>query len=280
MSLGENISRLRSQKNMSQGDLASELGVSRQSISKWETDGSVPELEKLVKLSQIFGVSLDELVMDKRKEAVQEPQINRTNTETQSQDKPEKGPSRKTVGTILLCTGAVILILLTMLGGFLSGLLFASPFLLCGAVCLICKRNTGLWCAWALFFAVNVYLRYATGIRWTLTLYRLNYEPSMNYMRLAFAWIELICINVLMIVTIIRFGKTPLVLSKRNLFLQAVEVVVFGLLFIPVKHDPLSTIANISYIFKDWIRMPLLTVLLTNTLRFIRTKKAKNPESA
>ena len=141
MSLGENISRLRSQKNMSQGDLASELGVSRQSISKWETDGSVPELEKLVKLSQIFGVSLDELVMDKRKEAVQEPQINRTNTETQSQDKPEKGPSRKTVGTILLCTGAVILILLTMLGGFLSGLLFASPFLLCGAVCLICGAH-------------------------------------------------------------------------------------------------------------------------------------------
>ena len=63
MSLGENINRLRTGKNMSQGDLAEELEVSRQSISKWETDGAVPELDKLVRLSELFGVSLDELVM-------------------------------------------------------------------------------------------------------------------------------------------------------------------------------------------------------------------------
>ncbi|MFR5405455.1 MAG: helix-turn-helix domain-containing protein [Oscillibacter sp.] len=38
------------------------MGVSRQSVSKWENDASVPDLEKLVKLSGVFGVSLDELV--------------------------------------------------------------------------------------------------------------------------------------------------------------------------------------------------------------------------
>ena len=62
MSLGNNIHRLRTKLNMSQGDLAEALGVSRQSISKWETDGAVPELDKLIKLSSIFGVTLDELV--------------------------------------------------------------------------------------------------------------------------------------------------------------------------------------------------------------------------
>ena len=62
MSLGNNIYRLRTQRNMSQGDLAERLDVSRQSISKWETDGAVPELDKLIKLSNIFGVTLDELV--------------------------------------------------------------------------------------------------------------------------------------------------------------------------------------------------------------------------
>lgn len=275
MSLGENISRLRNLKHMSQGDLASELGVSRQSVSKWETDGSVPELDKLIKLSQLFEVSIDELVMDKRNEAVQEPVSNIVNTEPLLRDKSEKGPSRKTVGTILLCTGAVVLILLTMLGGLLAGLLLASPFLLCGAACLIFQRNTGLWCAWALFFAANIYLRYATGIKWTLTLYTLNFDPSLNYTRLAFAWIELICINALMIVTIIRFGKTPLALNKRNLFLQVAGVVAFGLLFIPVKYAPLSAMLKISYIFKDWIRIPLLTVILVNTLRFIRSRKVE-----
>ena len=63
MSLGSSISRLRAEKHLSQEDLAEALKVSRQSVSKWETDSSVPDLDKLVKLSQLFGVTLDELVM-------------------------------------------------------------------------------------------------------------------------------------------------------------------------------------------------------------------------
>ena len=52
MTLGEKIARLRARQGMSQGTLAEELGVSRQSVSKWETDASVPELDKLVKLAK------------------------------------------------------------------------------------------------------------------------------------------------------------------------------------------------------------------------------------
>ena len=62
MSLGTTISRLRAGKGLSQEELANALGVSRQSVSKWETDSSVPELDKLVRLSDMFGVSLDQLV--------------------------------------------------------------------------------------------------------------------------------------------------------------------------------------------------------------------------
>lgn len=58
MTLGENIVRLRTQKNWSQGDLADALDISRQSVSKWETDASIPELDKLLKLSELFGVTL------------------------------------------------------------------------------------------------------------------------------------------------------------------------------------------------------------------------------
>ncbi len=68
MSLGTNINRLRMKCGMSQDALAEKLGVSRQSVSKWETDGAVPELEKLVRLAELFGVSLDELVRDIRPE--------------------------------------------------------------------------------------------------------------------------------------------------------------------------------------------------------------------
>ena len=62
MTLGEKISWLRKQKGLSQGDLADKLGVSRQSVSKWETDASVPDLDRLVVLSRLFGITLDELV--------------------------------------------------------------------------------------------------------------------------------------------------------------------------------------------------------------------------
>lgn len=60
--LGENICRLRTEKRMSQEELAAALAVSRQSVSKWETGASVPDLDKLLRLSEIFGVTLDALV--------------------------------------------------------------------------------------------------------------------------------------------------------------------------------------------------------------------------
>lgn len=62
MTIGQRLLALRTRAGLSQEALAEQLGVSRQSISKWETDGSIPDLDKLVRLSEIFGVTLDELV--------------------------------------------------------------------------------------------------------------------------------------------------------------------------------------------------------------------------
>lgn len=62
MTLGERLAHLRLQAGMSQEVLAETIGVSRQSVSKWETDASVPDLERLVTLSALFDVSLDDLV--------------------------------------------------------------------------------------------------------------------------------------------------------------------------------------------------------------------------
>ncbi len=62
MNLGENIYKFRTGKNMSQGDLAEQLEVSRQSVSKWENNSAVPELDKLLKMAELFGITIDELV--------------------------------------------------------------------------------------------------------------------------------------------------------------------------------------------------------------------------
>ena len=65
MILADKIITLRKKNGWSQEDLADLLEVSRQSVSKWETGSSVPELDKLVKLSGLFGVGLGQGTPDK-----------------------------------------------------------------------------------------------------------------------------------------------------------------------------------------------------------------------
>lgn len=62
MSFRDNLLHLRAVHNLTQEQLAEQLGVSRQSVTKWESDKSYPEMDKLIALCQIFDCTLDELV--------------------------------------------------------------------------------------------------------------------------------------------------------------------------------------------------------------------------
>ena len=62
MTLGESIRDLRKQNNMSQEQLAEKLGVSRQSVSLWEKDATQPTIDNIITLSDIFGVTVDDLL--------------------------------------------------------------------------------------------------------------------------------------------------------------------------------------------------------------------------
>lgn len=62
MSFRDNLQHLRASRHMTQEQLAMLLGVSRQSVTKWEAEKSYPEMDKLIKMCQIFGCSLDDLV--------------------------------------------------------------------------------------------------------------------------------------------------------------------------------------------------------------------------
>lgn len=64
MDFSEKLTALRKQEGLSQEQLADRLGVTRQSVSKWESGAAFPELIKLISLSEIFGVSVDYLVKD------------------------------------------------------------------------------------------------------------------------------------------------------------------------------------------------------------------------
>ena len=68
MDFNNKLYELRKQKGLSQEELANRLNVSRQTISKWEIGDSTPDLETLVAISDRFGISLDELVLNKAPE--------------------------------------------------------------------------------------------------------------------------------------------------------------------------------------------------------------------
>lgn len=79
MELADRILQFRKALGLSQEQLAEQIGVSRQSISKWETGQSTPELDKLVALSKVFGISTDELLGNNVKNLGDVVSVNHTN---------------------------------------------------------------------------------------------------------------------------------------------------------------------------------------------------------
>ncbi|WP_041102153.1 helix-turn-helix domain-containing protein, partial [Bacillus badius] len=62
MNLGEQLQSLREGKNMSREELAQEMNVSRQAVYKWENNKGYPDIENLIKLSEFYNITLDELI--------------------------------------------------------------------------------------------------------------------------------------------------------------------------------------------------------------------------
>ena len=107
--LAERIYELRRKSGLSQEQLAEKIGVSRQTVSKWESGTSTPELEKLMALSEIFQVSLDELVREQG------------TLDGPKEVQPAADPARTKLGIGLILAGAMCLILAGLLFLFRPG---------------------------------------------------------------------------------------------------------------------------------------------------------------
>ena len=66
LELGTKIRQLRKFSGMTQEQLAEKLHVSRQALSKWENDTSLPDLESVIKISTLFRISLEELLLEEK----------------------------------------------------------------------------------------------------------------------------------------------------------------------------------------------------------------------
>ena len=81
MTFGEKIQKLRKEAGLSQEELACQLGVSRQAVSKWERDSGYPETEKIVHMSRLFNVTLDYLLNEENSRRDQDSAPSRTEEE-------------------------------------------------------------------------------------------------------------------------------------------------------------------------------------------------------
>lgn len=83
MSLGKRLIELRKEKHLSQEEVAEKLNVTRQTVSKWETDQSSPDFDKILPLCELFGISPDELVTGRKEKAEEEKNTITDNVESQ-----------------------------------------------------------------------------------------------------------------------------------------------------------------------------------------------------
>ena len=171
MTLGESIAYYRGALGLSQGELAEKLGVSRQAVSKWETDAGLPDLDRLIALSGLYNITLDELVKGAAPspapadgaQAAAFPLKNGKAGKKQSAEKPAEKPAsdgQKTVGYILLGVGLLCAVLAMFLNWAL--LIPAGYLLICAVLCLTLRRYAGRVILGGTLYAVLL-----TCQRWT-----------------------------------------------------------------------------------------------------------------
>ncbi len=108
MTLGEKITELRKNKNLSQIQLAEQLGVSRQAISKWESGNTMPGIDSIIEISNFFDVTIDSLLKDEDDFTLNKTSDTCTENESITQKK-----------TVPVWAAALIALVSFLIGGFM-----------------------------------------------------------------------------------------------------------------------------------------------------------------
>ena len=165
MSIGNNIYKLRTSKNLSQGELADQLDVSRQSVSKWETDAAVPDLDKLMKLCDVFEVSLDEIT-DRETHKQENDKIIKCKTKSSS--------TQKIIGYILFALSLLVGVLLLIFGYNEGDYIILLPIelslMISGLLCLFAGKKAFYWCMWTSLAPLAILIPFLMGFSFLPTL--------------------------------------------------------------------------------------------------------------
>ncbi len=109
MTFGEKLHKLRKEKGWTQEELASQINISRQALSKWEQGNALPDTENVLQISRIFGVSTDYLLHDEFESDADLPAVQNTG-------KKLKGQMQRILGLAISALGLVGLLVLAIAG--------------------------------------------------------------------------------------------------------------------------------------------------------------------
>ena len=124
MKFADNLKNLRKRRNISQEQLAEKVGVSRQSVSKWETSEAYPEMNNILELCKIFKCNISDLVNDKM---VDIDSLDEEVKMSVVKFKKEKQSQMKGISKILLLVGKITSIVLRVAFGFLIAAMILLP---------------------------------------------------------------------------------------------------------------------------------------------------------
>lgn len=266
MTLGEKIAKLRTEHHLSQGDLAEKIGISRQSISKWETGSSVPDLDKLVALSELFDVSLDALVKDL------DPKENTDPQPSGPHQSSEKYPQRKIAGWILMGIGLLSVVLGVALNLLLA--LLGVYLIVCGAICLTIRKHPGLVIGWGTFLPCAFLLPRFTSANMAMIFHPYIYGNIGNWIRqltISYGFWAVLFLLIFVTVKNTRMKSHPFLFCGWVVFFQ-----IYGFIPIAFRHTE-ETMK--SYLVLSWCAIVVLFVLLFFTgkslYRYIQIRKQK-----
>ncbi|MBR4048901.1 MAG: helix-turn-helix transcriptional regulator [Clostridia bacterium] len=280
MDIGEKIYALRREKNLSQGDLADMLEVSRQSVSKWENNTAVPDLQKIIRLSEIFEISVDDLIKGEKTQP---------ETRTEYIIKQEHMPGRKIAGIILCCMSFLMTILFLP-----AGIIYASPLIICAVICFVCKNDVLLKCIWVAYMFADIFFRFATGTRPWNILYIFRWPDNLTSQKIA-AVISFAVMIAIIAATVIVLAKRPvedIAKAKKNTVKYwclwgGVKVIskILGYLINLWVRSEIEQNASIVAASNSFLQIPntvleiaaliLFVFAVTNTIRFIKALKNK-----
>ena len=141
MNIGEKLYELRKGKNLSQEEVADKLNVTRQTISKWETNQSTPDFDKIKPLCELYEITADELLTGEKKETEKEQPLNK------QEIKQER--AQGIAAGVLFYFIALVWIMISIPVLFMNPILAAAIFiLLCGLAtykiiytCMVYKKD-------------------------------------------------------------------------------------------------------------------------------------------